>query len=208
MALFRTSTEDALKNARGALTGANAKIVELDAERALKLEQQDIPVAEIQRIDTALAAHRHAILICEARITGLLARQHQERRAELERQKKVAIERIGKDLGRRGAAAARMVAALVEIKAAYVQLMDADRDAFAGWPAVVHPAYDLSFLMARANPELGRGRNVGSIQAIVDGRADGLTEDLEKKAALLIEALNEATIPDVKSDDETDRAAA
>ena len=202
MALFRQSTEASLTSTRDAMAAANSKIAELAAERALKLEQDGDPVGEIQRIDTALTTHRNSIVICEARIKVMIERRRQEHRAEFERQKTAAIAQIAKHLQRREAAAAKIESALAEIKATYATLLEADRQAFNGWPDVVRPSYDLHFLSVRHEPYLR------AIQPIMEGRAEGLVEGVQKKASLLIEALNEAAIPEFNRGDENEQDAA
>jgi hypothetical protein len=200
MALFRASTDDALKAARGALAGTETKIAELIAERESKLHQ-DVPIGDIARIDTALTTHRHNALILEERIAGLLRRQHEEHRAELEQLKRAAIAREEKKLGRCLAAAKRLLTGLNEVKSAYAELMAAFSDIFVGWPEAVRPRRDIGYL----RPKLP-ARIAGPLQAIIAGRGDDIEDFVRKISALIVETLNETPIPEPEA--ETERSAA
>jgi hypothetical protein len=212
MKLFGRSTTDNLAAARQSLAGAEAKIAELENLRTAKLPDADI--ADVQRIDSELATHRHAASIYCDRIASLVDRQRKEERERLEQKKAEHIADVSKRLAHLQSAAKRVDEATAALQSAVQTLDRADA-------AVFGDSLVRSYLSARsidalaeraAGPrdELGINearRVVGPLRKIARGAPYGLAEEIEDRGRRLLEFLESEPIPEPEFDDVADEEA-
>jgi hypothetical protein len=208
MKLFGRTTADNLAAARQSLAGAEAKILELEAVRAAKLPDADL--AEVQRIDTDLATHRHAASIYRDRIASLIERQRQEERERLQAEKATSIANMTKRVVRRDAAGQRLETALVEMRSACAELLAADEEIAPGGSYLSITSLSPLCRRDRRHSDPAPRFVIGPIRAIADGVGADLAEDIRQKGLDLIAIMEAEPIAesvDENEDDDTEVAA-
>lgn len=206
-----------LKAVQATLAQTEATIADLEQERAARLLQPDYTAA-VETIDRELEAQRRAAAVHRDRVEAMIRKAHTDARAELALEKTSALARIEKDVGRRNAAAQRLVAALEAVTVAHADLTEADEAIFSGWPAVLPAVGELDYLKASSLPALcKRARHVsdfndrmitGPVRALADGAASDLLEEVQQRGRRLLDALESEPIAEPVDDDEEEDQAA
>lgn len=209
MRLFAQSFEASLSTAREKRGTAEARISALLRDREAALIASD-DVAKVDAIDRAIDAERRTVGILTDRIAALIGEQRAEQRAQRQRERVDAIAASRLQIEQRNSIAARLAAALAQVRTAATELIAADAALFGG-------LRHLDFLSISAMPELCRRDRrasdfparviVGPVRSIADGAADGLAEEIRQKGIDLIEILQAAEIHENEFVDDDAEAA-
>jgi hypothetical protein len=211
---LRTDPDDTRRAAEAALALTEAKIAELERERAAMLLEDNYAGA-VDAIDVQLAAHRRAAGVHQERIAAMVRKRLADERARLEREKAERIAETGKRLVQWRSAAHQVDEAAAVLKSAVQALDRADATVFGDSP-------DRSYLTAGAIDVLAerdagprdvlgvneRRRVIGPLRRIANGAPYGLAEEVEDRGRRLIEFLESEPIPEPEAyDNETQDAA-
>jgi hypothetical protein len=207
---FARSFETSLSTAREKRGTAEAKISALLRDREAALIASD-DVAKVGAIDHAIDAERRTVGILTDRIAALISEARAEQRAQRQREKLDGIAASRLQIEQRNSIAARLAAALAQVRTAATELIAADAALFSG-------LRHMDYLSISAMPELCRRDRrasdfeprviVGPVRSIADGAADGLLEEIRNKGQRLIEMLEEEDLPEEEfSDDDAEVAA-
>jgi hypothetical protein len=210
---LRTDPDDTRRAAEAALAQTEAKIGDLERDRAAKLLEDNYAGA-VDAIDVQLAAHRRAAGVHHERIAAMVRNRQANERARLERDKAARIADTSKGLAHLQAAAKQVDEAAVALQSAIANLDRADAAIFGDSPVRSYlSARSIAALADRAagpRDELGINetrRVVGPLRRIARGAPYGLAEEIEDRGRRLLEFLESEPIPEPEFDDVDDEEA-
>jgi predicted RNase H-like nuclease (RuvC/YqgF family) len=201
MTFFRVDPVEAYKSAEAALAQTEARIVELEGERAAKLLSPNY-AGEVDALDRQIEAQRRAAVVHCDRIAAMAEKQRAEERARLEREKADKIADMRKRLARRDTAAERLETALEAVRELTAELTAIDEAIF---PDGGYLSTSSLYLLCRRDrrPSDPASRLViGPVRSIADGAGEGLADAVKEKGVALIETMEAEPIEADQADEE------
>jgi hypothetical protein len=202
-----------LEIAQAALAADEKRIVELEIERAQKLEDADGDyLSELEAIDTQLRSLRANAIVHADRIAAMEIKAAKRERARIAEQRTAAIAEIKNALPARVAAAVRLDVALKELANAFASLASADAEVFADWPDTLPPVARLAYLSALRIGELSATRkhrpmSAGLIRELVIRTPLEIAAEVEKRNLELLEELTGIGLRPAETAEPEDTAA-
>jgi hypothetical protein len=203
----RTDPDDTRRAAEAALAQTEARIAELERDRAAKLFEENY-VGAVDAIDVQLAAHRRAANVHRERIAAIVHKRQADDRARLEREKADDIAETSKRLVHLRSAAQEVDKAVATLQGAVQALDRADSAIFGDSPSRSYlSAGSIAVLADRAagprdQPGFNEARRVvGPLRRIARSAPYGLAEEVEDRGRRLIELLESEPIPEPESVD-------
>lgn len=178
---------NSLQAARDALAQTEQRLMELDSERAQKLENAEGDyLSEIGAIDQQRRLLQADWTVHRDAIAALEIKQAKRERARREEEKAAFVAELKKTLPRRQAAAERLDVALKEAASAFEDLAAADNAIFVNWPEVMPPADRYSYLRASRIAELSSTRKqrplmAGPVRELVNRVPFDFATEIEKR---------------------------
>ena len=196
--IMKATVRSISQNPTEALTQAEQRIVELQAEREQKLIDAEGDYLEaIAAIDEQIRTLQASIVVHRDRIAALdikRARLERKRRAD---EKAAFITEVKKLIPRRQASAARVDAALKEAASAFAELAATDEAIFMNWPEVMPRIDSLGYLRAMRIDVLSPSRKqrmiAGIVREIVNRGPFNIAEEVEKRGRELVAQLDGRT---------------
>lgn len=207
MTFFRIDPVEAYKSAEAALAQTEARIVELEDERAAKLLAPNY-AGEVDALDRQIEAQRRAAVVHCDRIAAMAEKQRADERARLEREKADRIADMRKRLARRDTAAERLEAALVAVREAYAELSAVDKAIFPDGGYLSASSLHLLCRRDRRPSDPTPRMIVGAVRSIADGAGEGLADAVKEKGNDLIETMQAEPIPGLSYEYRTSSEAA
>lgn len=190
------------QNPQESIVAAEARIAALEIERQAKIEAGEGDFAgAVARIDAEIATLRSRVAVYQQRAEAIERRARQQAARAAEQQRLAGIAAVKSRLNRRVAAARKLDTSIGAVRDAFAELLQADVDLFADWPAGVshlgqmhhfHIAC-IEALSARRQP---RPPSAGLVRSLAEHAAFNLAAAIEKKNAELVEMIEGASAAD------------
>jgi hypothetical protein len=182
--------------AQAALAADEQRIIELETERAQKLEDADADgdyLTEIDALDRQIRTLRANASVHRDRIAAMEIKAAKRERARIAEQRTAAIDKIKTALPARVTAAERLDVALKEVAGAFNALAVADAAVFANWSALLPPMQGLAYLSALRIGELSVVRRqrmtAGAVRHLVERVPLEIAAETAKRNLELLEEL-------------------
>jgi hypothetical protein len=196
MKFFRADTEQSLQ---AAIAGAEARIVELTAERDAKLAEDGDYLTTVGKIDAEIAKLRNDVLIFGQRGDAVRALRRKQDADRLQKEKAAGVAEIRRRLARRHEAATALDAAVAELARAFAAVVAADDAIFVAWPPAVSDRGRLAHfrvgdaiepLSARRIP---RPPSAGVVRVLAEAGPFNFAATVEARNIELVEMIESAT---------------
>ena len=186
----------ALERATTQLATTESEIVALRAERVAALRDYE-DVESIAAIDAKIDHKGRTASILRDRVAALQEAERAAERKAREAERKVAVKAITATLDARKQAAAKLDSAAALLTQAFAELVAADEAVFAGWPDVMGPAHQFSYLRmlnieAISNLRKQRAMTPGVIRHLVEKAPFDFAAEAEKRNAEFVAELQNA----------------
>jgi hypothetical protein len=210
---LRSDPDDTRRAAEAALAQTEAKIADLERDRAAKL-LEDNYVGAVDAIDQQIQAQHRAVTVHRDRIAAMVRRRREDELARLEREKAERIADTSKRLAGWQSAAKQVDEAATALQKAVQNLDRTDAAIFGDSP--VRSYLSTMSIAALADRSAGprdepgineRRRVIGPLRRIASGAPYGLAEEIEERCRRLIESMQAEPIELEFSDDDTEAAA-
>jgi hypothetical protein len=208
---LRTDPDDTRRAAEAALAQTEAKITELERDRAAAL-LTDNYVGVIDAIDVQLAAHRRAVIVHRDRAAAMIRKRRANDRQRQEREKADRVADTSKRLAHLQAAAKQVDEATSALQSAVHALDRADAAVFGDSSRSYLSTRSIDVLAERAaGPRDVLGINetrmvIGPLRRIAKAAPYDLAAAVEDRGRRLIEHMESEPIPEPETDDETEAA--
>ncbi|SHH38209.1 hypothetical protein [Bradyrhizobium erythrophlei] len=209
---LRTDPDDTRRAAEAALAQTEAKIADLERDRAAALLTENYAGA-VDAIDQQLEAQRRAIAVHQDRIAAMVSRRRADDRVRLEREKAERIADTNKRLTNLQAAAKLVDEATAALQVAVHNLDRADAAVFGDLSRSYLSTRSIAALADRAagprdQPGINEHRRIiGPLRKIANGAPYGLAAEVEDRGRRLIEFMESEPVADPEPSDEAEQAA-